>query len=395
MFFSRRSKIIIAFLISAATVWLVSDFALAQTLNTGINDTNVTSIGLASFDLKVFVVRIIQIVLGFLGLISVVLVIYAGFTWMTSGGNEEKIANAKKTLRNALIGLVIIFSSFGIATYVINRLLNATGVQEEMLVDQKMKAVNTGLGVAGSCTVESLLPEAMQKGLSRNSLIMVMFKEPVDPKTFCSDATCTQLNPSAVRIYKNVDGDSCPEGVCQSPNKNFLDAKVFAADNNRTIIISPNTYLGSSSDNIWYTVHLSNDIKAATGKGIFSTCSINYLEWSFEVSSTIDTVPPKIAGVFPPTDNTQDTVSTTVAKVAKGLIAVASSPKTYTPASVLSVTKVGSIPSATAVMSPDYHDTDTVFKVDVTGNGSKAQLFVVSGTKTLSLGTTDINPGTK
>lgn len=46
---------------------------------------------------------------------------------MTSEGDEKKVADAKKLLRNGAIGLVIILSSWGIARFVLNKLVDATG----------------------------------------------------------------------------------------------------------------------------------------------------------------------------------------------------------------------------------------------------------------------------
>jgi hypothetical protein len=78
-------------------------------------------------DIRIIAAKIIRIGLGLLGLIAVVLILYAGFTWMTSGGNEEKIGTAKKTLINATIGLAIIMSSLAITQFILNALSNATG----------------------------------------------------------------------------------------------------------------------------------------------------------------------------------------------------------------------------------------------------------------------------
>ncbi len=78
-------------------------------------------------DIRVIAAKIIRIALSLLGIIAVALILYAGFTWMTSGGNEEKIASAKKTLINATIGLAIIMSSFAITQFIISRLAMATG----------------------------------------------------------------------------------------------------------------------------------------------------------------------------------------------------------------------------------------------------------------------------
>src|SRR3989338_7576776 len=42
-------------------------------------------------DPRVIVAQIIREVLGFLGILAVIIILYAGFKWMTSGGSEDKI----------------------------------------------------------------------------------------------------------------------------------------------------------------------------------------------------------------------------------------------------------------------------------------------------------------
>lgn len=76
------------------------------------------------------VADVIKIVLGFLGVIFVVLIVYAGFMWMTSGGNEDKIKSAKQTMIAAIIGAAIVLGAYAITTFVIDGLLKATGVSE-------------------------------------------------------------------------------------------------------------------------------------------------------------------------------------------------------------------------------------------------------------------------
>lgn len=70
--------------------------------------------------------RLINIALGFLGLIAVVIVLYGGFMWMTAAGNEEKITKAKQILTAGVIGLIIIIMAWAIAKYVIGALVNVT-----------------------------------------------------------------------------------------------------------------------------------------------------------------------------------------------------------------------------------------------------------------------------
>lgn len=62
----------------------------------------------------------VMILLGLVGTIFIVLIIYSGFKWMTSGGNEKEITAAKDTLRSSTIGLIIIVLAYAIAATVVN-----------------------------------------------------------------------------------------------------------------------------------------------------------------------------------------------------------------------------------------------------------------------------------
>ena len=85
--------------------------------------------GLGQRDPRAIVASVIRVILGFLGIVAVVIILLGGFKWMTAGGNEEKVESAKKTLYAAIIGLVIILAGWGISVYVINNLLDFTGAQ--------------------------------------------------------------------------------------------------------------------------------------------------------------------------------------------------------------------------------------------------------------------------
>lgn len=86
------------------------------------------TVNLSATDPRVIASRIINVTLGLLGLVTVVIILYAGFQWMTSGGEAEKVETAKKRLRNAVIGLIIILSAYALTAFVINALSGATGV---------------------------------------------------------------------------------------------------------------------------------------------------------------------------------------------------------------------------------------------------------------------------
>jgi len=107
---------------------LISTPALA--LDFGINYANQT--GLANTDPRQIAANVINIALACLGILAVVIILVGGFKWMTAGGNEEQVEEAKKILVAGVIGLVIILASWGIATFVLNSLLHATGVNQQV-----------------------------------------------------------------------------------------------------------------------------------------------------------------------------------------------------------------------------------------------------------------------
>lgn len=78
-------------------------------------------------DIRIIIAQILNIVLGFLGIILIALIIVSGFQWMTAGGNAEAIKKARERIINAIIGLVIIFCSLAISFWVLERLEDVTG----------------------------------------------------------------------------------------------------------------------------------------------------------------------------------------------------------------------------------------------------------------------------
>lgn len=90
----------------------------------GFTELN-TALGGTPQDIRITVAKLINVVLGFLGIIFVSLTVFAGFQYMTSGGNEEKTKKAVDLLRAAIIGLIIIFLAWSITRYSIT-ILNKT-----------------------------------------------------------------------------------------------------------------------------------------------------------------------------------------------------------------------------------------------------------------------------
>ncbi len=104
-------------------VWAAKD--INSIINDQIDDLNETGLPGETDNPYDWVITLIRAVLGTLGVIFLVLVIYAGIKWMTSGGSESTIGDAKKLITNAVIGLVIIALSFAITQFVFSVILKA------------------------------------------------------------------------------------------------------------------------------------------------------------------------------------------------------------------------------------------------------------------------------
>jgi hypothetical protein len=113
---------------SSLTALTAGAYARAQGLGTqtGLDETASAGGIKTTADLSVLVGRFINAALGILGTVFVVLVIYAGFLWMTAAGNDEKVKQAKKIITGAVAGLVLIFTSYAIVTFVVSAIDRAT-----------------------------------------------------------------------------------------------------------------------------------------------------------------------------------------------------------------------------------------------------------------------------
>lgn len=76
-------------------------------------------------DIATILGRVVGAALGVIGAITLLVFVYGGYLWLISGGNEEKIHKGSQTMLYAVIGLCIIFASYGI----LNTILSGLGVQ--------------------------------------------------------------------------------------------------------------------------------------------------------------------------------------------------------------------------------------------------------------------------
>jgi hypothetical protein len=60
--------------------------------------------------------------LGFVGVVFILMGVWAGYNWMTARGNSEKVRESQDMLRNAVIGVVVVFSVFAITRTVLSNI---------------------------------------------------------------------------------------------------------------------------------------------------------------------------------------------------------------------------------------------------------------------------------
>lgn len=112
-------------LVAILSLAVAPQIADAATLNLGMDKVR-GYIALGTQDLRVTIANIINVAMGLLGIVAVVIILLGGFKWMTAGGSEDKVKEAKKLIVAGVIGLVIILTAFAIANFVVSSLMVAT-----------------------------------------------------------------------------------------------------------------------------------------------------------------------------------------------------------------------------------------------------------------------------
>lgn len=79
---------------------------------------------------------VINVALSVLGLVFLGYALYAGFKWMTAQGDEKAVTAAKDTIKNSVIGIIIIITAFALTTFVMQQLntITTTAPVEEPLI---------------------------------------------------------------------------------------------------------------------------------------------------------------------------------------------------------------------------------------------------------------------
>lgn len=125
--FSLFKKTILIF---AALILLAPQLSLAQNLQNAFSidekegpvETVAKTSGYdtSSEDVNYYIGYIISTIISFVGVIFLILTIYAGYLWMMAKGDEAQITKAKGILTTAITGLAIVLLAYAITFYIFN-----------------------------------------------------------------------------------------------------------------------------------------------------------------------------------------------------------------------------------------------------------------------------------
>lgn len=282
-----------------AMVFVLPDVVLAQTVDAGLQAAG--SAGLGTSNLPLLIARIIRAVIGVLGFLLFCLVVYAGIKYMLARGDKDKVAEARRILKNAALGLLVVFASYAITTFVLNALLRAAGIGRNVTTSSSL-FIEPLSGALGAGIVQDHYPPRGGSDIPRNTNIIVTFKEPIFLDSLLQSGSYDdavspvvgRLNVANVKIYRKSEG----EGQALRSE----DVVVRVTEDRKSFVFDPVSLLGSATEPQNYMVSLSPDIlkllpDLSTTAAAFP--SGEGYQWGFQVSTLVDVTPPYVQSFVP------------------------------------------------------------------------------------------------
>ncbi len=297
-------------------VFLFFNISLAQAqAPNNYNQGDVDNINLPEFDLIQGIVNVINWVLGFLGLIAVILVLYAGFLWMTAGGSQDKVQKAKKILVNALIGLVIILSALAIVNFVFSvledRVFNNNGggngggggnipgpgggtATNNFIIEDITTTCENPPDYNSSVYLCSAIVLHFNRYVDENSLDVLVGSNELRVQQCEGSASCN----SPVTFGADFSGDA-PSGngnewVLNGRKLSFIHQNNFQDFSHYQVVI-PKNLQDISGENLDDSVGCGGQLNPIDG----CTSSGAVYVWDFQTGDQIDSAPPTVTKSFP------------------------------------------------------------------------------------------------
>jgi type IV secretion system pilin len=193
--------------------------------------------GLQQTSLSAIVASVITTVLGFVGAVFVILMIYGGFSWMVSSGNDEKVGKAKKTIAYAVIGLVVMIGAYSI-TFFISSAIEQSGISGGDQQEAGASFDVTCAAIGGSCKTNFACTDSggTVAGVidcggteNENQAIAICCVPPTTPKADCESCgqgtlnVCSSNECSALGNCIFIDNYCINYGACNDCGKGSIN----------------------------------------------------------------------------------------------------------------------------------------------------------------------------
>lgn len=131
-FFTKQKKLFVVIAITIVFLFVISPFIFnikggVLALDTGLEKTATTAGLPSNTSLAGIIGQIIYAILGFLGVVFVILLIYGGFIRMTAQGAPDKIKTSTGIITSAIVGIIIILASYAITAFVMGSVKKSVG----------------------------------------------------------------------------------------------------------------------------------------------------------------------------------------------------------------------------------------------------------------------------
>lgn len=109
-------KIFLTIILSLALVFFALAVSAAETCETDASGRVVCKLenplGGNKTSVSEIIGTLIKSALGIVGAITLLMLVWGGFQWLTSAGNPEKVKSGAQTMLWAIIGVVLVFASY-------------------------------------------------------------------------------------------------------------------------------------------------------------------------------------------------------------------------------------------------------------------------------------------
>ncbi|MBU0661258.1 pilin [Patescibacteria group bacterium] len=125
----------------AVAIVLFTSVLIVSAADYGLGEAASTAKLNKSTDVRILVGDVVGGALSFMGVLFFGLMLYGGFLWMTARGDEGHVTKGKDTIISAVIGLVIVLSSYAITQFIFE---SVSGNQQQEGPTATCEQVNPG-----------------------------------------------------------------------------------------------------------------------------------------------------------------------------------------------------------------------------------------------------------